>query len=121
MQQQEIKDDNNSEAGSIKSTDFNLQFLEYDSEDDDEPKIQDQENNNNNGEEENNKIEKENINSEEEEEIENKNSNYSCAYCGLSSETHLAKCLECKKWFCNGKLDVPYFFYFFYFFFFIWI
>ena len=105
MQEQELKDDNNSETGSIKSTDFNLQFLDYDSEDDDEPKIQ-EENNNNQEEEANNKIEKEN-NSEEEEENENKNrnSNFACAYCGLSSETHLVKCLECKKWFCNGKLD----------------
>ena len=101
MQEQELRDDNNSEpAGSIKSTDFNLQFLEYDSEDDDEPKIQEQENNDNNNQEEeaNNKIEREN-NSEEEEENENKNrnSNFACAYCGLSSETHLAQCLECKK------------------------
>ena len=59
MQEQELKDDNNSETGSIKSTDFNLQFLDYDSEDDDEPKIQ-EENNNNPEEEANNKIEKEN-------------------------------------------------------------
>ena len=106
-QKEEIKDDNNSDAGSIKSKDFNLQFLEYDSEDEDEPKIPEEENNDNNNQEEViNKIEKEN-NSDEEEENENKNrnSNFSCAYCGLSSETHLAQCLECKKWFCNGKLD----------------
>ena len=105
------KEDNNSEEGSIKSKDFNLQFLEYDSDDDDEPKIQDQdqekkEDENNNQAEEINKVEKEN-NSEDEEEDENQNRNsiYSCAYCGLSSESHLAQCLECKKWFCNGKLD----------------
>ena len=108
MQEQkneETKDDNNSETGSIKSTDFNLQFLEYDSDDDDEPKIQ-QQDDNNQEEEINNKMEKEN-NSEEEEEDDNKNrnSNFACAYCGLSSETHLAQCLECKKWFCNGKND----------------
>ena len=108
MQEQKIeetKDDNNSETGSIKSTDFNLQFLEYDSDDDDEPKIQ-QQDDNNQEEEINNKMEKEN-NSEEEEEDDNKNrnSNFACAYCGLSSETHLAQCLECKKWFCNGKND----------------
>ena len=108
---EEMKDDNNSENGSIKSSDFNLQFLEYDTDEEDEPKLQDQDqdqdqDNNNQEEEINNKIEKEN-NSEEEEENENKNrnSNYACSYCGLSSETHLAQCLECKKWFCNGKND----------------
>ena len=102
-------DNNNSDSESIKSKDFNLQFLEYDSDEEEEPKIPEEENNinNNQGEEViTNKIEKEN-NSEEEEEDENKNrsSKFSCAYCGLSSETHLAQCLECKKWFCNGKLD----------------
>ena len=105
---EEMKEDNNSETGSIKSTDFNLQFLEYDSDDDDEPKIQNQENNNNdnnNQEEVINKVEKENSEEEEEDDNKNRNSNFSCAYCGLSSETHLAQCLECKKWFCNGKLD----------------
>ena len=40
---EENKEDN-SETGSIKSTDFNLQFLEYDLDVDDEPKIKDQEN-----------------------------------------------------------------------------
>ena len=101
-------DDNNSETGSIKSTDFNLQFLEYDSDDDDEPKLQDKDQDDNKKEEEeeeiHNKIEKEN-NSEEDEINGNnsRNSNFACAYCGLSSETHLAQCLECKKWFCNGK------------------
>ena len=102
-------DDNNSETGSIKSTDFNLQFLEYDSDDDDEPKIQNEDQDDNKKEEEeeiHNKIEKEN-NSEEDEVNGNnsRNSNFACAYCGLSSETHLAQCLECKKWFCNGKND----------------
>ena len=103
-------DDNNSETGSIKSTDFNLQFLEYDSDDDDEPKLQDKDQDDNKKEEEeeeiHNKIEKEN-NSEEDEINGNnsRNSNFACAYCGLSSETHLAQCLECKKWFCNGKND----------------
>ena len=110
MQEQKIEDnkEDNSETGSIKSTDFNLQFLEYDSDEDDEPKLKEQENEqrNENENEEINKIEREN-NSEEEEDDDNKNrnSNFACAYCGLSSEAHLAQCLECKKWFCNGKLD----------------
>ena len=49
--------------------------------------------------------EKENNSEEEEVEYKNRgNNNLHCAYCGLSSEAHLAQCFECKKWFCNGKL-----------------
>ena len=116
--QDESKDENNEDSESIKSTDskLNLKFLEYDSDDDisppnhsqkgeDEPKVEEGEigdidQNPSNQEKENN--------SEQEEEEENKkrgNNNLHCAYCGLSSESHLAQCFECKKWFCNGKLD----------------
>lgn len=52
-----------------------------------------------------NQEEKENNSDEEVENKKRGNNILHCAYCGLSSETHLAQCLECKKWFCNGKLD----------------
>ena len=97
MEEKEEKEEN-SETGSLKSKDFGLNFLKYDSEEENEE-------NNKANDESLNKIEKENNSEEEEEEEENKKSIYSCAYCGLSSESHLAQCLECKKWFCNGKLD----------------
>ena len=45
---EEMNNENNSDTGSIKSKDFNLQFLEYDSDDDEEPKLPEQENNTNN-------------------------------------------------------------------------
>ena len=113
----EIKEDNNSDSVSIKSTDskLGLGFLEYGSEEENSPPLQSQTG------EEVTKIEESGVgdmdqnseNQEEkennsDEEVENKkrgNNILHCAYCGLSSETHLAQCLECKKWFCNGKLD----------------
>ena len=108
------KDDNNSEEGSIKSTDSKLglqQFLKYDSDEENSPPIQSQTEEIEQKEESNIEEEKEHTiptqkenNSDEEDENVNHN-NLHCAYCGLSSEAHLAQCLECKKWFCNGKLD----------------
>ena len=107
------KDDNNSEEGSIKSTDskLGLQFLKYDSDEENSPPIQSQTEEIEQKEESNIEEEKEHTiptqkenNSDEEDENVNHN-NLHCAYCGLSSEAHLAQCLECKKWFCNGKLD----------------
>ena len=113
----EIKEDNNSDSVSIKSTDskLGLGFLEYGSEEENSPPLQSQ-----TGEEvtkveesglgdmdqnAENQEEKENNSDEEVENKKRGNNILHCAYCGLSSETHLAQCLECKKWFCNGKLD----------------
>jgi regulator of nonsense transcripts 1 len=109
----EEKDDNNSEEGSIKSTDskLGLQFLKYDSDEENSPPIQSQTDELEQKEESNIEEKEQTIptqakdeNSDEEDENKNHN-NLHCAYCGLSSEAHLAQCLECKKWFCNGKLD----------------
>ena len=101
----------------IKSTDskIGLKFLEYDSDEENSPPLQSQ-----TGEDEpkpeeegigdmdQNPSNQEKENNSDQEEEENKkhgNNNLHCAYCGLSNEAHLAQCFECKKWFCNGKLD----------------
>ena len=78
---------------------IDLDFLEYDS-DDDEHSSHSSNNNNNNNENQNN-------NSSIIEEIDSNDENISnrCAYCGISSPTKLIKCNECKKYFCNGRLD----------------
>ena len=78
---------------------IDLDFLEYDS-DDDEHSSHSNSNNNNNNENQNN-------NSSIIEEIDSNDENISnrCAYCGISSPTKLIKCNECKKYFCNGRLD----------------
>ena len=113
---EEGKDDNNSDSDSIKSTDpkLGLQFLQYDSDEDNTPPMESQpgEEQSKPEEETENKeetqINQEKENNSEDEEGENKNRGNNilhCAYCGLSSEAHLAQCLECKKWFCNGKVD----------------
>ena len=79
------------ENASIKSEDFDLNFL---TESDNESSQNG--NNNNNS---NNNIE------------EDKNENFmddstiKCAYCSITNQSHLIKCKECNKWFCNGKLD----------------
>ena len=99
--------DNNSETGSIKSKDFNLAFLEYDSDEDyDEAKMEDPAENN-----QPNQNPTTNNNDEDLSDDENNNGNksdnitMSCSYCGLTNASHLAQCKECKKWFCNGSLD----------------
>ena len=111
------RDENNSDSESIKSTDskIGLKFLEYDSDEENSPPLQSQ-----TGEDEpkpeeegigdmdQNPSNQEKENNSDQEEEENKkhgNNNLHCAYCGLSNEAHLAQCFECKKWFCNGKLD----------------
>jgi len=110
----EEKDDNNSESGSIKSTDpkLGLQFLKYDSDEENSPQMQSQTDEIDQKDESNMEEKEQTIptqardeNSDEEKEENKNHNNLHCAYCGLSSEAHLAQCLECKKWFCNGKLD----------------
>ena len=116
--QDDSNDEKNDDTESIKSTDskIGLGFLEYDSDDDiplesqnveEEQKAEVEDNGNM---EQNKNQEEENKSEQEEEEVEEENkkrgsNNLHCAYCGLSSEAHLAQCFECKKWFCNGKLD----------------
>ncbi|AMD22919.1 HHR150Cp [Eremothecium sinecaudum] len=43
---------------------------------------------------------------EVEEELGNLNlvSDHACAYCSIDSPTSVAKCNDCKKWFCNSKI-----------------
>ena len=93
---EEKKEDNNdnksekSEA-SIKSKDFDLAFLEYDSMDDDAP--------------ENEPEQQKEAPSTNEPEEESEQKEIRCAYCGISNISHLIKCNECNRWFCNGRLD----------------
>ena len=77
--------------GSIKSKDFDLAFLEYDSMDDDSPENETSHQN------EGGNNERPSM-GEEQKEIR-------CAYCGISNISHLIKCNECNRWFCNGRLD----------------
>ena len=75
---------------------YDLDFLEYDSDEEEHSSHSSKSNNEN-----------QNSNSRVIEEIESNDDNITnrCAYCGISSPTKLIKCNECKKYFCNGRLD----------------
>ena len=83
------------ENGSVKSKDFDfdLDFLAYSDNESSQ--------NENNNKEENN----ENENNENNEIPDNDFSTIKCAYCSITNQSHLIKCKECNRWFCNGKLD----------------
>ena len=93
------------ENGSVKSKDFDfdLDFLAYsDNESSQNENNNKEENNENkNNENENN----ENENNENNEIPDNDFSTIKCAYCSITNQSHLIKCKECNRWFCNGKLD----------------
>ena len=103
-EQNDKNNDNNSETGSIKSKDFNLAFLEYDSDDDcEDSKTPDTTRNNQTS--NSLPIDNDEDNLSEDGDSKTNKTAMSCSYCGLTNASHLAQCKECKKWFCNGKLD----------------
>ena len=93
------------ENGSVKSKDFDidLDFLAYS---DNESSQNENNNKEENNENENNENENnENENNENNEIPDNDFSTIKCAYCSITNQSHLIKCKECNRWFCNGKLD----------------